>query len=70
MERDIFKVAKEAEFISSDTDKMIQGYSSGVFWERNTLNLQMAEQKKGTNIREWFMDINLQSPLDYKEPIK
>jgi site-specific DNA-methyltransferase (adenine-specific) len=27
-------------------DNTIQGYSGSVFWERNTLNLQMAEQKK------------------------
>jgi len=33
-----------------DADKTIQGYSGGVFWERNTLNLQMAEQKKDKKI--------------------
>ena len=31
----------------SDTDTDIQGYSCGVFWERNTLNIQMRENKKG-----------------------
>jgi site-specific DNA-methyltransferase (adenine-specific) len=30
----------------AETDTDIQGYSSGVFWERNTLNLQMRENKK------------------------
>ncbi|GHV14523.1 hypothetical protein AGMMS49938_10810 [Fibrobacterales bacterium] len=30
----------------ADFDKTIQGYSNGVFWERNTANLQMAENKK------------------------
>ena len=33
----------------ADKDKSIQGYSGGVFWERNTLNLQTREKnrKKG-----------------------
>jgi site-specific DNA-methyltransferase (adenine-specific) len=30
----------------SDDDKTIQGYSNGVFWERNTLNIQLKETKK------------------------
>lgn len=30
----------------ADTDKSIQGYSDGVFWERNTLNLQQKSAKK------------------------
>ena len=30
----------------SDTDKSIQGYSDGVFWERNSLNLQQKSAKK------------------------
>jgi site-specific DNA-methyltransferase (adenine-specific) len=30
----------------SDMDNAIQGYSSGVFWERNTLSLQTKEQRK------------------------
>ncbi|MDR2642856.1 MAG: hypothetical protein LBC74_08680 [Planctomycetaceae bacterium] len=30
----------------AETNKTIQGYSNGVFWERNTLNLQLNEQKK------------------------
>ncbi|MBP3449498.1 MAG: site-specific DNA-methyltransferase [Spirochaetaceae bacterium] len=29
----------------ADTDKSIQGYSDGVFWERNSLNLQQNQQK-------------------------
>ena len=36
----------EKRLDQADADKTIQGYSGGVFWERNTLNLQMAEQKK------------------------
>jgi site-specific DNA-methyltransferase (adenine-specific) len=30
----------------AEDDSTIQGYSNGVFWERNTLNLQMKENKK------------------------
>ncbi|MDR3130168.1 MAG: site-specific DNA-methyltransferase, partial [Treponema sp.] len=30
----------------SDNNNNIQGYSNGVFWERNTLNLQLKETKK------------------------
>jgi site-specific DNA-methyltransferase (adenine-specific) len=30
----------------SDTDTGIQGYSNGIFWERNTLNVQLKETKK------------------------
>lgn len=30
----------------AETDKEIQGYNGGFFWERNTLNLRMKEQKK------------------------
>ena len=36
----------EKRLSQADSDKTIQGYSGGVFWERNTLNLQMASQKK------------------------
>jgi site-specific DNA-methyltransferase (adenine-specific) len=35
----------EKRLLLSDNDKTIQGYSGGVFWERNTLNLQMKESK-------------------------
>ena len=37
----------EKRLVLSDTDTNIQGYSGGVFWERNTLNIQMRENKKG-----------------------
>lgn len=36
----------EKRLCQAERDSTIQGYSGGVFWERNTLNLQMAEQKK------------------------
>ena len=36
----------EKRLAIADDNIGIQGYSGGVFWERNTLNLQMAEQKK------------------------
>jgi site-specific DNA-methyltransferase (adenine-specific) len=36
----------EKRLVLSDTDTNIQGYSGGVFWERNTLNIQMKENKK------------------------
>jgi site-specific DNA-methyltransferase (adenine-specific) len=36
----------EKRLFLAENDKCIQGYSDGVFWERNTLNMQMAEQKK------------------------
>jgi site-specific DNA-methyltransferase (adenine-specific) len=36
----------EKRLAIAETDKTIQGYSNSVFWERNTLNLQLKEQKK------------------------
>ena len=36
----------EKRLAQAENDSIIQGYSGGLFWERNTLNLQMAEQKK------------------------
>jgi site-specific DNA-methyltransferase (adenine-specific) len=36
----------EKRLLLSDDDNNIQGYSSGVFWERNTLNLQVKETKR------------------------
>lgn len=36
----------EKRLAQADNDKDIQGYSGGVFWERNTLSLQLCEQKK------------------------
>ncbi|MDR0704100.1 MAG: site-specific DNA-methyltransferase [Planctomycetaceae bacterium] len=35
----------EKRLAIAETDKTIQGYSNGVFWERNTLNMQLKEQK-------------------------
>jgi site-specific DNA-methyltransferase (adenine-specific) len=35
----------EKRLAIAETDKTIQGYSNGVFWERNTLNLQLKKQK-------------------------
>ena len=32
----------------ADEDKTIQGYSDGVFWERNTLGMQQKLAKKST----------------------
>jgi len=40
----------EKRLALAETDKTIQGYSGGVFWERNTMNLQMAVQKKGKRV--------------------
>ena len=34
----------------AETDKEIQGYNGGFFWERNTLNLQMKDQKKESRV--------------------
>jgi site-specific DNA-methyltransferase (adenine-specific) len=36
----------EKRLALSDTDTNIQGYSGGIFWERNTMNIQMKENKK------------------------
>ncbi|MCL1932100.1 MAG: site-specific DNA-methyltransferase, partial [Treponema sp.] len=36
----------EKRLVLSDTDTNIQGYSGGIFWERNTMNIQMKENKK------------------------
>jgi len=36
----------EKRLALSDVDTSIQGYSGGVFWERNTLNIQIKESKK------------------------
>jgi site-specific DNA-methyltransferase (adenine-specific) len=41
----------EKRLAIAETNKTIQGYFNGVFWERNTLNLQLNEQKRiATNI--------------------
>jgi site-specific DNA-methyltransferase (adenine-specific) len=36
----------EKRLSMADADNHIQGYSNGVFWERNTLNSQMVENKQ------------------------
>ena len=36
----------EKRLLLAETDKNIQGYSNGIFWERNTLNIQIKESKK------------------------
>jgi site-specific DNA-methyltransferase (adenine-specific) len=36
----------EKRLLLAEDDSTIQGYSSGVFWERNTLSLQVKENKK------------------------
>lgn len=36
----------EKRLTQAENDKSIQGYSGGVFWERNTLNVQITERKK------------------------
>jgi site-specific DNA-methyltransferase (adenine-specific) len=38
----------EKRIMQSEKDTAIQGYSNGVFWERNTLNLQIKETKTYT----------------------
>jgi site-specific DNA-methyltransferase (adenine-specific) len=35
----------------ADKDSNIQGYSNGVFWERNTANLQIFENKKKNTVK-------------------
>jgi site-specific DNA-methyltransferase (adenine-specific) len=40
----------EKRLAQAEKDKDIQGYSGGVFWERNTLSIQLSEQKK--NLQE------------------
>lgn len=42
----------EKRLALADSDKNIQGYTGGVFWERNTLNLQLNEQKTEKKIRK------------------
>jgi site-specific DNA-methyltransferase (adenine-specific) len=41
----------EKRLLLAEKDCTIQGYSNGVFWERNTLNLQMKENKTRENKR-------------------
>jgi site-specific DNA-methyltransferase (adenine-specific) len=39
----------EKRLLLSDNNSNIQGYSNGVFWERNTLNLQIKESKNNAH---------------------
>jgi site-specific DNA-methyltransferase (adenine-specific) len=41
----------EKRLAQAETDNAIQGYSGGVFWERNTLNLQLAEKKQNDKMQ-------------------
>ena len=36
----------EKRLLLAETDKNIQGYSNGIFWERNSLNMQNKENKR------------------------
>lgn len=47
---------------SAESDKSIQGYSGGVFWERNSLNLQGRE----TRIDSAFQPALFEKPVSYK----
>ncbi|GHU28280.1 hypothetical protein FACS1894172_13420 [Spirochaetia bacterium] len=47
----------------ANADKDIQGYSSGVFWERNTLNLQLMETKQKTKKKTLVENIDLFSSV-------
>jgi site-specific DNA-methyltransferase (adenine-specific) len=40
---------------SADADRTIQGYQDGVFWERNTLNVQKQSKEKVSNEQGEFM---------------
>jgi len=40
----------EKRLALADTDSAIQGYSNGIFWERNTANIQMKASKKPRGI--------------------
>lgn len=46
----------------AESDKCIQGYSGGVFWERNTLNLQTREDKNEASLQP----VLFESPAPYK----
>jgi site-specific DNA-methyltransferase (adenine-specific) len=57
----------EKRLLLSDNDNSIQGYSSGVFWERNTLSLQMKEKniKSKCSINKYNTSDTLFSGSDY-----
>lgn len=38
----------EKRLLQANSDKAIQGYNDGVFWERNTLSSQLSSKKKNT----------------------
>jgi site-specific DNA-methyltransferase (adenine-specific) len=46
----------------AELDKSIQGYSGGVFWERNTLNMQSREEKTNLSLQPTLFE----SPTPYK----
>ena len=39
----------------ADSEKTIQGYSNGVFWERNSLNSQKTKKTKKNNIDDFSL---------------
>ena len=41
----------------ADPDSTIQGYTNGVFWKRDTLNMQRKKQKTGQNEHMYIQDI-------------
>jgi site-specific DNA-methyltransferase (adenine-specific) len=49
----------EKRLLFSNIDNNIQGYSNGVFWERNTLSLQMKENKRTSQVRADKQEIEL-----------
>jgi site-specific DNA-methyltransferase (adenine-specific) len=49
----------EKRLLLADEDTVIQGYSDGVFWERNTLNLQIKETKM-SNQKKVAAETNLE----------
>ena len=46
--------AKRVEL--AELDKSIQGYSAGVFWERNTLNMQSREEKTNLSLQPALLE--------------
>ncbi len=44
-----YAVWSEKRLHAADTDKSIQGFSDGIFWERNSLNSQKKNKKKKTS---------------------
>jgi site-specific DNA-methyltransferase (adenine-specific) len=47
-------------------DRNIQGYSGGVFWERNTLNMQTREEKMDSSLQPALFE----KPTPYKVRVK